>query len=266
MAMFAVGNVAQGDVVTRSIQVEENDAEEHVNPGADDPAGTIDLTSSDLEFMAEGNGGLDWQVIGIQYDTLGIPQGATINSATIAITVDNTGSTGDNNITIFAEAVDNSTVFASTLANITSRSRTTASVAWVLAISPTDAGLIGTQVVTPDISAVIQEVVNRPGWSDNNLLTLMIYPDPYLASPTGGTTDVQEIEMEAFPDNSGLAWNDTATITVDFTLLAGDGDGDADPGEVADPDAGMPVAGALGLGLIAAVCALGGAASLRRKR
>ena len=45
----------------------------------------------------------------------------------------------------------------------------------------------------------------------------------------------------------------------------GDGDGDGGGGSSGVPVAGMPVAGALGLGLVAAACALGGSMFLRKK-
>lgn len=222
-SIFAVGFAAQGDSVTRAIIAEENDAEEHVNSGRTDPPGTMEsLTSSDLEICSEGGGGLEWQVIGVQYDTLGIPQGSTINSATVTFQVDAAGVAGDPNTTLYAEATDNSAVFSSALANITSRPRTTASVAWAPALNNT----VGAKVVTSDIATLIQEVVNRPGWAENNMLTIMIFPDPYLASPTGGTTVLQELEVEAGPGT------DSATLTVDFTPPTpgeGEGEGEGEP-------------------------------------
>jgi len=221
MAMFGVTNVAQGDTVVRAIVVEANDAEEHINLSSihlgPAPQGFVDTGSSDLEIASEGDAGLDWQAIGVQWDTLGIPQGSTINSATITFTVDNAGAAGDNNLTILAEDVDNSTTFVPTsvstalpLDDITLRTRSTASVAW--APAPND--VVGTTVVTPDISALIQAIVDRSGWSPNNLLTIMIFPDVYLALPdptTGGSTVLQELELEAGPGA------DSATLTVDFT-------------------------------------------------
>lgn len=216
VAMFPIANVAQGDTVIRAIVLEANDAEEHLNlnsihgGGPGNQQGIVDITSSDLEIASEGDAGLDWQAIGVQWDTLGIPPGSTINSATITFTVDNAGAAGDNNLTIHAEAVDNSTNFTTTDFNITTRARSTASVAW----TPAPNDVIGTTVVTPDITALIQETVDRPGWSLDNLLTVMIFPDVYLALPdpaTGGSTVLQEIENEAGPGA------DSATLMVDFT-------------------------------------------------
>ena len=65
------------------------------------------LDSSDLEVGSEGNGGLDWQVVAVQYADLGIPKDSTINSAKLTFTVDNNGAAGtSNDFTIYAEAAD----------------------------------------------------------------------------------------------------------------------------------------------------------------
>ncbi len=221
-AMFAVGNVARGDMVTRTIQAEYDDGEEYLNTiwsTASYAQGAGWLDSSDLEVGSEGAGGLAWQVCAVQYDQLGIPAGATIFSAKITFTVDNSGNTGtSNDFTIFAEATGNASVFSwhdeggwagLDPFNITSRDRTAASVSWAPAAGPA----VGTTLDTPDISALIKEVVDRAGWSANNRLTLMVYPDVYLALPnpaTGGSTSVQEIEFEAGPGS------DSATLTVEY--------------------------------------------------
>ncbi len=58
---------------------------------------------------------------------------------------------------------------------------------------------------------------------------------------------------------------DGAKITLAFDGGAGDGDGDGGSGSDGVPVAGMPVTGAIGLGLVAAACALGGSMFLRKK-
>ncbi len=216
LAMFAGGNVARGDIVTREIQVDLDDAEEYLNTeavhgwGGGWAEGNVDLTSSDLEVGDDDGGGLFWQVCAVQYDQLGIPQGAIINSAKLTLQVDEDGIPYDSNdFTILAEAADNASVFTTDLYNITTRARSLASVGW----NPPTAAAIGEKVDTPDLTSLIQEVVNRPGWSDNNRLTLMIYPDAYLALPdpaTGGWTTVSANFYEAGPGS------DSATLTVDF--------------------------------------------------
>ena len=204
--------------VVKEIQHNDYDAEEHINaqtPDTDNPYGTVEIRSSDLELGSEGNGGLDWQVIAVQYDTLGIPQGANILSAKITFQIDNSGEGAgrSNDFTILAEAADDAVLLNSD-PNITGRARSAASVAWAPAAEPAQ----GSKLDTPDITALIQEVVNQAGWSEDNRLTLMIYPDVYLALPdpsTGGDTPVQEIEFEASDGD------DSATLSVRYELPEG---------------------------------------------
>ncbi len=204
-------------ILVRGVQAETDDAEEYINAPPEvsgrDQGEMKFLTDTDLEMGSEsGNSGLRWQVIAVQYHTLSIPQGSTINSAKITFEVQNSGQEWDSNdFTILAEAADDASVFTEDPNNITDRARSTASVAW----APDALPAVGSKVETPDITTLIQEVVNREGWSDNNRLTLMIYPDVYLASPTGGTTTVQEIEFEGGPGA------DAPTLSVTYESPAG---------------------------------------------
>jgi hypothetical protein len=174
--------------------------------------------STDLEIGSEGyRDGLGWQAVGVQYDTLGIPQGATIASAKITFVVKAPGRTyegASNDFKIIAEAIDDAAVLGLSDNNITSRARTREEVSW----NPPyfqDETTVGTKVDTPDITALIQQVVNRPGWSENNRLTLMIFPQVYLdlADPsTGGTTPLQKLNVHAGPGDGA------ATLTVEYYL------------------------------------------------
>jgi hypothetical protein len=56
--------------------------------------------------------------------------------------------------------------------NVTSRPRTAAAASW----SPAawTAGQAGADQRTPDLSSVVQEIINRPGWASGNALALII--------------------------------------------------------------------------------------------
>jgi hypothetical protein len=196
------------------------DAEEHVQnfdlAGRDYYGEMEGLSSSDLEIGSENYGvGLHWQVVGVQYDTLGIPQGSTIISAKLTFQCKGGGHTfagASNDFKIIAEAIDDAAAFTTTDFDITSRDRTSATAAWNPPY-PTSGGDI---VDTPDLAALIQEVVSRTGWSDDNRLTLMIIPQIHLdlADPsTGGTTPLQELNVHAG------AGSDSATLTVEYTVV-----------------------------------------------
>ena len=199
LAMLALGNVAQGDLVTRYVQTDHDDAEEYLTnfyAGSQSyELGDGWLDSSDVEVGSEFDP-LCWTAVGLQFDQLGIPQGATILSAKVTFTVDENVDPGtSNDFTILGEAAGNAAIWNGYDSprypgywriapyEVTSRARTSASVGW----SPTDPA-IGATIDTPDISSVIQEIVDQGGWSDNNRLSLMIFPDAYLDSMPLTTT------------------------------------------------------------------------------
>jgi outer membrane protein assembly factor BamB len=103
-----------------------------------------------------------WRFVNVQ-----IPQGANIQSATLEFRTP--GHWTNKAWRIYAEDVDNSQTFTSSSNDISSRTRTTNSV------SQSDNSNIGSGwwTLPGDYSSVIQEVIDRPGWSSGNALTLI---------------------------------------------------------------------------------------------
>ena len=97
-----------------------------------------------------------------------IPQGATITSAEIEIYVD--ASYDDPDVTLTGDDTDNSAQPTSTNYDISDRTKTTASVVWnaINVVAGSDDWF-----TLPDISAIVQEIVDRPGWSPNNYLSII---------------------------------------------------------------------------------------------
>jgi hypothetical protein len=214
MAFIVLAASANAVTVVREIMVEDYDAEEAINSTVlgGTTQGKVDIGSSDLEIGSESGSNLEWQACGVQYNMLGIPQGSTIISAKLTFQCKGTGHTyagASNDFRIIAEAIDDAAAFTTTDFDITSRDRTSATAAWNPPY-PTSGGDI---VDTPDLKSLIQEVVGRTGWSDDNRLTLMIFPQIHLdlADPsTGGTTPLQELNVHAG------AGSDSATLTVEY--------------------------------------------------
>ncbi len=111
-----------------------------VSSGNDDAeersSGNMDLTSSDLELVDDGSE--TGQVIGMRFAGVDIPQGAAIVDAHVQFQVDEISS-GAVSLEIQGQAADDADIFSSASGDITSRSRTTASVAW----SPPDWNSVG---------------------------------------------------------------------------------------------------------------------------
>jgi hypothetical protein len=144
------------------ITAKSNDAEENKFNN-----GSIDLNSSDLELYTEE--GVDPQAIGMRFENITIPQGATITAAYLEFTVDES-TTGTVTMNLAGEAIDNSLIFTTVPYNISSRTKTNASVAW----TPTDWTVLNSLKQTPDLKNCVQEIVNRSGWSTGNAMSFIV--------------------------------------------------------------------------------------------
>lgn len=107
---------------------------------------------------------------------LAIDQGAIIDSATFSVTA-SVGVTGTGTITLKAEKIADATVPSG--ANLPSAmTLTTASVTVPL----------GTGVKTLDVTAIIQELVNQPGWTSGSNINLIAQDETYTAGHTSSLT------------------------------------------------------------------------------
>jgi hypothetical protein len=131
-----------------------------------DSAGWYDYlnnTSTDMRPNGHYKGSL-----GLSFSNVTIPQGATINSAQVQLWGSgNLTYQYTNSVIIRAHDVDNSYNLTTFLA-FESTVKTSAGVSWSY---PTMGQ--GGNYYTSDILSVIQEVVNRPGWSSGNMLTIL---------------------------------------------------------------------------------------------
>ncbi|GEM_PF-867828 len=142
-----------------------DDAEEDIS------SGWMDLTSSDLELGVESTAQLD----GMRFTNLTIPQGATINSAYIEFERDETGS-GTANLTFRGQDSDNTNTFTTTaynISNTSTRPKTTASVNWAISSSNLWSSSDGKHQ-SPDLSLIIQEIVDRGGWNSGNSMVIVV--------------------------------------------------------------------------------------------
>lgn len=138
-----------------------DDAEEKSN-------GSMSLTSSTLELVTDTS----VQKIGLRFPNLNIPQGAAIQNAWIQFTA-NAANSDATSLAIQAQASDNAATFTSANNNISSRAKTTASVSW----TPVSWNAIhegGPDQRTPNLASVIQETVNRSGWTSGNAMAFII--------------------------------------------------------------------------------------------
>ena len=130
----------------------------------------MSLTSSDLEFVFDG---AQQQYVGMRFLNVGILQGAAIASAELEFETDELD-TGTTDVVIYGQDVYDAATFTNTAFNISNRPATTASVAW--SIPPWNT--VSEKHTTPDISSIIQEIVDRPGWTSGNDMVMMIAAGP----------------------------------------------------------------------------------------
>jgi hypothetical protein len=168
------------------------------------PDGAIDLTSSDLE-IGEDDEGL--QTVGLRFPGVAIPVGATITSAHLQFEADE-DQAGVSALLVEGHAIGDAPTFARTDHDVSSRPRTTASVAW----SPPswDTGDAGPDQSTPDLTAIVQQIVDRPDWAEGQALVLIL---------TGSGTRTAEAYDGDRPEGAAL-------LHVEFDLCTADVDGD----------------------------------------
>jgi hypothetical protein len=154
---------AQSVVGTDNVRVatSADDAEER-------QTGSMDLTSSDLELVLHK----DLQKVGIRFENVTVPAGATVAHAYIQFTVDETPSSATT-LTIRGERAANAAPFAATAGDISRRAPTVAAVAWTPPSWPS-VGAAGLAQQTPNIGAMIQEIVRGSGWASGNALVVII--------------------------------------------------------------------------------------------
>ena len=133
---------------------------------ASENAGTVTLTGTQIQLTSP-------RAAGLRFNSLTIPVGARITSAAIQFTSDTTISTNTVSVLIQGEATANSTTFTTVASNITGRSRTSSSVnwstigAWTIATADSNSR-------TPDLTSIVQEIVNTQGWASGNSLNFII--------------------------------------------------------------------------------------------
>ncbi len=148
--------------VCNQISAGQDDIEEY-------GAGLQYFNSSDLEFVNDVNRGD--QIVGLRFNFVGIPQGSIITGASLRFTADETQDE-TTSLLIKAQAVDNAPSFNSTDYDLSTRPLGSASVSWTP--NAWTVGENGANQTSPDLSTLVQEVIDRPGYSSNSSIVFVI--------------------------------------------------------------------------------------------
>ncbi len=165
---------ASPGITTVSFQVSasHDDAGDHYNPSGYWEGWHLDKSRIQPgHFSPEGDG--TYKYGGVRFINVNIPQGAIIVSAILRYCADTSCEGTGARWYVYGQDDSNPVEF-STFDDFLARPQTTAA---------TDTGfwpawVADTWYETPDISSVIQEIVNRPDWNSGNPLALLFYGHP----------------------------------------------------------------------------------------
>ncbi len=172
--------------LTQRVGAASDDAEQ------EGPTGTTPnrmwLSSSDIELVSDfqsPTAGV--QTIGLRFTGLNIPVGATITNAYVvfrAVPADSGMTNSDpTSLTLKGQLIGDAPTFTATSGDISSRALTGASTAW----TPT-AWTSGSDYNSPDLSSVVQEIVDQGTWASGNDLAIIITGTGHRASQAYDTS------------------------------------------------------------------------------
>ncbi|KKK64338.1 hypothetical protein LCGC14_2985200, partial [marine sediment metagenome] len=135
--------------------------------------------------MGDTSGDASLKIVAVRFPNITIPQGATINSASISF-ISSFTTTDVIDTIIYGIDEDNTTTFSS---DPTGRTKTTASNTWTVSGSTAEQ-----THTTSSITTIVQEIVDRGGWVSGNAMGFLIQ--------NNGTTGDKSINLYAFDNGS----------------------------------------------------------------
>jgi subtilisin family serine protease len=148
--------------------VKEITVELQVNGSTDD---VFCMEGSTAQTLTTTWLGVGMHLVGMRFNGVTIPAGSTINRAALKICAHPYGLQAEVDGRIKGEAIDNAATFGADSRAISRLTTTTASTAWKW--TQDQPWSANEWYESPDISAVVQETVNRPGWASNNSLVIL---------------------------------------------------------------------------------------------
>jgi secreted PhoX family phosphatase len=213
--LLSITSYAQLQSISLQINTSSDDAEER-GANANSGTGTMDLGSSDIELVNDGNDGD--QFIGLRFANVAIPPQALISNAYIQFTVDEDDA-APGSVIFKVEDADSTSTFTSTAFDISSRPVLNDSVVWSnIPLWPV-VGVAGADQQTPDLSNLIQAIINRTGWKSGNALNII----------GTGTGERTAESFDGVPSSAAtLIIEFTVPVTASFPVLSSNDDAEQD--------------------------------------
>ncbi len=158
---ITVGQFARN--ITIPISEGYDDVEENV-------IGQLYVDSSDLELVYDSTNLLSFQKVGIRFQNVDIPQGATISNAYIQFTADESNRRSAE-LEFSLHDSDNSPQFTDR-DNVSGRGVVSHKIRWKP--QPWTEGQYGAAQRTPELKGMVQQVVDRQGWRPGNSMSFII--------------------------------------------------------------------------------------------
>ncbi len=241
--MGSMHGYSQNNFETR-IDASENDAEEN-GPTSTTPGAIYYISAISMVYDTLGPKHRGQQTVGLRFTNIQIPQDALVLNAYIQF--DSWSPTTDStSVNIWTEDTEDAPPIAATDYNISSRVKTAESVAWIDIPDWDAGGLHGPDQQTPELSSIIQSLVDKPGWmAGNNLCFIIEGFGLRLATSWDGNPDlapklvvdfgamISETVCDSYLSPSGKTWTTSGSyfdtipnsfggdsiIRVDLTVL-----------------------------------------------
>lgn len=178
--------------IDRQVGASADDALEH-------NSGSVSITDSDINVWSI------YPYAGIRFTNVALDGTETINNDTYISLYGVTFTTCEG--VIYGEDADDAAAFTTTNDDITDRTKTTASVSW------SDTWTNGAFNDSPNIKTIIQEIIDRPGWSSGNDIVILIdYAsggDFQFKAYDGSSTNAPKLHIDytAGGGPTGSPWN-----------------------------------------------------------
>jgi type IV pilus assembly protein PilY1 len=173
----------------------EDDVEETAASGGYNNNGDLDIGYYDYDTGTKV--GSNKTYVGLRFQNLAIPKDATITNAYFELSPtgsDSQSDPADTTILIKGQDTDHAENFVNEAYGLSGRTTTTASVTW----SNVPLWTSGNTYQTPDLSAIVQEIVDRDGWNSGQAMAFIITAEGKRdASPrNNGITDAPKLHVE----------------------------------------------------------------------
>ncbi|MBI9088277.1 MAG: hypothetical protein JEZ12_03585 [Desulfobacterium sp.] len=149
-----------------AVSSSDDDAEERLSDGYSY------YSNNDLDIGRDIDATYPDMLIGIRFQSLKIPQGATIKSAHVEFTTHGVYANpqADITIAIHGEDINNAEDYDDSSHEISGRTATSASVNWTV----TPWNTVDETHNTPELKTIIQEIVDRDDWAEGNAISLKL--------------------------------------------------------------------------------------------